>query len=74
MPHESPVPRDLGAAPSTPRWVKVSGAAVVILVVAFVILHLAGGGFRHDGMPIGAATDQAQPPGAHEHGSTQHSP
>jgi hypothetical protein len=31
--------------PSTPRWVKVFGAAVVILVVAVVILHLTGNSF-----------------------------
>ena len=31
------------AAP-TPRWVKVFAAIAVIVFVAFVILHLAGGG------------------------------
>lgn len=34
-----------GSAPSTPRWVKVFGiAAVIVLVVLFVIQHLAGVG------------------------------
>lgn len=27
-----------------PRWVKISAAVAVVLVTAFVILHLAGGG------------------------------
>ncbi len=31
--------------PGAPRWVKVFGIIVVVLVVAFVVLHLAGGGF-----------------------------
>ena len=28
----------------TPRWVKVFGIVAIIVIVAFVILHLAGGG------------------------------
>jgi hypothetical protein len=31
--------------PTTPRWVKVFGAAIVILVVAVVFLHLTGNSF-----------------------------
>jgi hypothetical protein len=34
-----------GSAPSTPRWVKVFGIVVIVLVLLFVILHLMGGGF-----------------------------
>ena len=30
----------------TPGWVKVFGIATVVVIVAFVILHLAGGGPR----------------------------
>ena len=30
----------------TPRWVKVFGIVTVIVIVAFVILHLSGGGPR----------------------------
>jgi len=30
----------------TPRWVKVLGIVTVIVIVAFVILHLASGGPR----------------------------
>lgn len=30
----------------TPRWVKVFGIIFLVLVVLFVILHLAGGGFQ----------------------------
>ena len=33
------------AQPGTPQWVKVFGIIAIILVVAFVILHLMGGGF-----------------------------
>lgn len=32
------------AEPGTPRWVKAFLIAAVILVVAFVVIHLAGGG------------------------------
>jgi hypothetical protein len=31
---------------ATPRWVKVFGITAIIVLVAFVILHLAGGGPR----------------------------
>lgn len=30
----------------TPRWVKVFGLVTIVVIVAFVILHLAGGGPR----------------------------
>lgn len=33
---------DAGAP--TPRWVKVFGVIAIVVLVAFVILHLAGGG------------------------------
>jgi hypothetical protein len=33
-----------GAAPSTPRWVKVSGIIAGLLVLAFLVMHVAGGG------------------------------
>jgi hypothetical protein len=36
-----------GDYPGTPRWVKVLGAIVIVLVLAFVIAHLTGGGMRH---------------------------
>lgn len=36
---------DRGSPPSTPRWVKVFGIIAIVLVLLFVILHLAGGGF-----------------------------
>jgi hypothetical protein len=35
---------DPGSPPSTPRWVKVFGIIVIVLVLLFVILHLTGGG------------------------------
>ena len=31
----------------TPRWVKAFGIVALVLVLAFVVLHLAGGGFGH---------------------------
>ena len=37
---------DRGSPPSMPRWVKVFGIVVIVLVLLFVVLHLAGGGFR----------------------------
>ena len=37
---------DADATEGTPRWVIVPGIVVLVLVVLFVILHLAGGGFR----------------------------
>jgi hypothetical protein len=35
---------DYRATTSTPRWVKVFGIIVIILILLFVILHLTGGG------------------------------
>ena len=32
--------------PAPPRWVKAFGVIALALVLVFVILHLAGGGFR----------------------------
>ena len=37
------------AYPGTPRWVKVLGLIFLALLLVFVVVHLAGGGFRHDG-------------------------
>jgi hypothetical protein len=31
---------------STPRWVKVFAIIIIVLLLLFVIMHLAGGGFR----------------------------
>jgi hypothetical protein len=31
---------------ATPRWVKVFGVMAFIVLIAFVVLHLAGGGPR----------------------------
>ena len=35
--------------PGTPRWVKVLGMITIALAVVFVVVHLAGGGFQHQG-------------------------
>ncbi|HEY0135974.1 MAG TPA: hypothetical protein VGB85_17935 [Nannocystis sp.] len=55
-----PLP-DQGEDASTPRWVKVFGIVFGILVVLFVVKHLAGGGFRGH-MPSGAAESGAHQP------------
>jgi len=31
-----------GSAPSTPRWVKVFGIVVLLLILLYIVLHLAG--------------------------------
>jgi hypothetical protein len=40
---------DSRAYPGTPRWVKVLGVISLTLVLVFVAVHLAGGGFQHHG-------------------------
>ena len=45
--------------PSTPRWVKVCGFVVLIVIAMFVILHLTGNGFGH-GMHISAMKHGAE--------------
>jgi hypothetical protein len=35
----------------TPRWVRVFGIVALVLVLAFGVLHLAGGGFHGHGAP-----------------------
>ncbi|MFF9808116.1 hypothetical protein ACF1G5_23855 [Streptomyces coeruleorubidus] len=39
-----PLRSDADDDDGAPRWVKVSAAVAVVLVVVFVIVHLAGGG------------------------------
>ena len=45
----------------TPRWVKVFGIVALVLVLAFAILHLMGGGFRGHG-PAAHGTDHGSRP------------
>ncbi len=45
----------------TAGWVKVFGSIAVVLVIAFVALHLAGRGFRHQHSPPGASSASTQP-------------
>ena len=33
---------DRGSPPSTPRWVKVFGIILIVLILAVVVVHLAG--------------------------------
>ena len=38
-----------GGPPPTPGWVKVFGVIALVLVLAFVVSHLAGGGMGRHG-------------------------
>jgi hypothetical protein len=38
---------DRGSSPGTPRWVKVSAAIVLVLVLVFVVLKVTGLGGEH---------------------------
>lgn len=42
----SPSPNDNDTPPATPRWVKVFGMIVLVVLILFVVLKFAGGG-RH---------------------------
>ena len=42
---QTPIKLDPESPPSTPRWVKVGGILVLILVLLLVILHLTGNSF-----------------------------
>jgi hypothetical protein len=44
---------DRESPPRTPRWVKVSGIIALILLLAFVILHLTGSSFMNHTMHHG---------------------
>jgi hypothetical protein len=35
-----------GSPPGMPRWVRVFGIIAIVLIVAFIIRHLTGGGFH----------------------------
>jgi hypothetical protein len=41
-----PPDADADEAPGPPRWVLAFGTVAAVLVVVFVLVHLAGGGFR----------------------------
>ena len=45
------VGRDNESPPATPRWVYAFGIIAIVLVLAFLVSHLAGGGFRGHSMP-----------------------
>ena len=40
--HKAPKP---GSTTGAPRWVKVSGIIVLVIVLLFVVAHLTGNGF-----------------------------
>lgn len=39
-----PAPSEQGRPPATPRWVKISGAVLVLIVLAALVKVLVGGG------------------------------
>jgi hypothetical protein len=53
------------AYPGAPRWVKILAVISLALVVVFVVVHLAGGGFRHHGHVAGGAEAGATEKGPH---------
>lgn len=46
-PDDREPPVTLDGDTGTPRWVKAFGVVALLLFLAFVVLHLAGGGFGH---------------------------
>lgn len=71
-------PADSGRPPGMPRWVKVSGIVILVLVAVLVVSKLAGiehGPGRHPGSganpghtpPAGMATEHRPPAGAGGH-------
>jgi hypothetical protein len=44
-----PAPGEAGEDAATPRWVVAFGIVGVVLILVFVAVHLAGGGFRGHG-------------------------
>lgn len=59
---------DRGTPPRMPRWVKVAGIVVGVLLVVLVILQLAGVGGQH-GPGRHALGGSSSPAGAAGHGS-----
>ena len=45
----APTDPDSGLRPPTPRWVKVFGLLIGVLIVVFVILHLTGNSMGNHG-------------------------
>jgi hypothetical protein len=59
--HDAVIPREQGETTSAPRWAKVSGMIVLVLILLFVMLHLTGHGrMRH----MGAMEDTVREPSA----------
>jgi uncharacterized cupredoxin-like copper-binding protein len=60
---------NLGSTPSTPRWVQVFGIIVIVLVLAFGIMHLTGNRLAGPGMhtPPGGAGGHAPPSSGREY-------
>jgi len=50
--------------PGTPRWVKVAGIIVLVLVAIFSVVHISGNGIGNH-MPSGAPHGQSQPGEGH---------
>jgi hypothetical protein len=66
-----------GASTSTPRWVKVFGLITLVLLLLFVVVHLAGGGFgAHTHSGSGGADGHGPPAAGHApaHRPADHTP
>ena len=50
-PSEVPNRHGRGEYAPAPRWVRVLGVAAVVLVLVFLVVHLAGGGLGRHAMP-----------------------
>ena len=64
---------DRAAGTGTPRWVKLFGIVTVLVVVAFVVLQLAGVGGRHGPgrhAPVGETGERTPASGATDTGRT----
>ena len=61
---------DRGAPPGTPRWVKVFGIVVLILVLLFVIMGIASGGRHGPGRHIPSGDGRGHMPRIRGHETT----
>ena len=48
--------------PATPRWVKVFGLVIIVLILLFAILHLTGNNFSDHGSHLPTIEHGVQPP------------
>jgi hypothetical protein len=61
-PNVAPTPADQPQPPATPRWVKIAGAVVAVLVLAVVAKVLFGGGVGGHGPGMHGGFGSSTPP------------